>query len=298
MEERIVSVKRTTEGDRFADITWKITDYSEWYKACPAGSVRSFGVFNINFDNNEIYQFELEIRPEEDPEDSEMRIINRNGFNVNISIGPVSDDPITSGCVSAWRALKIPQLCNIYDSDNDLLDRLFVQFRMKIEESGPTANNPWQRLLSDKTFTDFVITCGDETSIDCHRAILANKSTVFRSFFERHNKDNKSYEISDFEPEIVKQMIHFIYTNELPEDAKQTEALLHIGDKYDVEGLVTLCATKLAKVLDAETAIGWVSLLSLNFSLKNGHFFLKIGTETKLLGVVIRLEYTQDSMML
>ena len=54
-------------------------------------------------------------------------------------------------------------------------------------------------------------------------------------------------------------MIFFIYTNELPDDAKQTEALLRIGDKYDVEGLVTLCTTELAKDLNAENAIGWVS---------------------------------------
>jgi speckle-type POZ protein len=86
---------------------------------------------------------------------------------------------------------------------------------------------------------------------------MANKSLVFKAFFQRFSKydSDNTYNIEDFEPEIVKQMIHFIYTNKLAEDTQPSEALLRIGDKYDVNGLVALCTVELAESINVDNAI-------------------------------------------
>jgi speckle-type POZ protein len=85
---------------------------------------------------------------------------------------------------------------------------------------------------------------------------VANKSPVFKAFFQRFSKDDSNtYNIEDFEPEIIKQMIRFIYTNKLAEDTQPSEALLRIGDKYDVIGLVTFCTRELAKSINVDNAI-------------------------------------------
>jgi hypothetical protein len=265
---------------RGAEIKWRIPSFQEWCRACPDGFVKTSGIFVFNFDNNEIYQFELMIRTEKEFENCKYEIINRNGFNVNISIRvglmlnrQNTSSSIVYGCLDTGKALKFPEFKwfdTPYNKHEKVVSGLHIHCYINIftdlcglnkpTPSRETGFQSFKRLFSDKTFSDFVIICGDETYIDCHRAILANKSAIFRSFFERHCQDNKAYKIDDFDPEIVKQMIHFIYTNEFPEDAKATEALLRIGDKYNVEGLVTLCTTELAKVLDAENAVRCVSL--------------------------------------
>jgi hypothetical protein len=123
-------------------------------------------------------------------------------------------------------------------------------------QSRETCFQSLERLLSDDTLSDFVIIC-NESSFKCHKAIMANKSLVFKAFFQRSSKGDSvnTYNIENFEPEIVKQMIHFIYTNKLAEDTQPSEPLLRIGDKYDVNGLVALCTTELVKSIDVDNAI-------------------------------------------
>jgi hypothetical protein len=76
-----------------------------------------------------------------------------------------------------------------------------------------------ERLLRNAEFSDFKIVCEDQT-FPCHRSILANHSEVLSKMTETKNwgeAKEKTWTISDFNPETVKMMLHFIYCHQLPE---------------------------------------------------------------------------------
>jgi len=255
----------------------------------PENFFASSGVFDFYYDDdNETLYFELKIYP--GPKGAIIEVVNRNdfkvGFKVNLSLTslrPNSGSPavckffdqtindyLETGKVTPFTipgdqldmCLKWQPHANYVPDFYDLLIDCKIEVFQVVGElqnipipSRETALQSWQRLLSDNTFSDFVITCSDQTSISCHRAVLANKSTVFKRFFEGQWKDSKALKIIDFGPDIVKQMIYFMYTNELPEYAKPSEDLLRIGDKYDVNGLVAFCATAIARNFNTKNAI-------------------------------------------
>ncbi len=67
--------------------------------------------------------------------------------------------------------------------------------------------------------------------------------------------EEKSLKIEDFEPETVQMMIHFIYTQQLPEGSRCDLSLLLIADKYDLKDLVKFCEDELSKNLDVGNAV-------------------------------------------
>ncbi len=264
-----------------ANIEWKIPHYRQWSEVLPKGAVKSSGVYAFKFDGvAETFKFELKItpRPQNDKGEVIIKVVNRNDFNVGIEAKLTLEDleDIFEDILQERSRLLYPYSLTGYVDAGDnitfpfslkhhvrgtLIVKVEIQIFQSVCElkepnpSRESASQSLKRLLGDKTFSDFVITCRDGTSFNCHRAILANKSTVFMYFFKGQWKDSKAYKISDFEPEVVKHMIYFMYTNELPEDVKPSEDLLKIGDKYDVNGLAALCAPAVARGLNAENAI-------------------------------------------
>jgi hypothetical protein len=51
-----------------------------------------------------------------------------------------------------------------------------------------------------------------------------------------------------------------MYNDELPKATKPSEALIRIGDKYKVNGLVSLCAKKFSKQLNNDNAFRLIKL--------------------------------------
>ena len=79
-----------------------------------------------------------------------------------------------------------------------------------------------RKLQASSEFSDFRIFAGDQT-FACHKAILANKSKVLKTMLlsEKFLEPKKNeLTIGDFDPEVVRLMIHFVYCHELPNEAK------------------------------------------------------------------------------
>ena len=108
-------------------------------------------------------------------------------------------------------------------------------------------------LLTDATFSDFKIVCGDKT-FNCHKNIVANKSDVLQTMMLSkdwtENKKNTLL-IEDFEPKTVEQMLRFVYTGECD---KYTVSLLHIANKYNIKRLVSICEQELIKSINLSNA--------------------------------------------
>ena len=115
--------------------------------------------------------------------------------------------------------------------------------------------NRWKNF--SRTFSDFEIICGDK-SWPIHKNILALKSDVIANLFlSEHWKESKKnrLHISDFEPETVEMMLHFVYTNTLPDPVKCNADLLLIANKYNIRGLISFCGVELAKRISPSNAI-------------------------------------------
>ena len=110
-------------------------------------------------------------------------------------------------------------------------------------------------LLMDKTFSDFVIKSGTET-FPCHKAVLANRSDVFaRLLRSEGGVGNNVLQLDSHKPAVIKQMIEFVYTYQLPEGTKSSPELLAIADQFNLKELALLCELELSKMVTCQNAI-------------------------------------------
>ncbi|KAJ1685060.1 hypothetical protein LUZ63_016450 [Rhynchospora breviuscula] len=117
-------------------------------------------------------------------------------------------------------------------------------------------------LLESGDGTDVTFNVSGGT-FDAHRCVLAAVSPVFRAQFfgPMKGKVNQSIEIKDMEPSIFKSMLHFIYSDSIPElekvkDNKDAsialaQHLLVAADRYGLERLKNLCEIKIYEFIDA-----------------------------------------------
>ena len=124
-------------------------------------------------------------------------------------------------------------------------------------DSEPMFRSSLKSLLADNSLSDFVIECGTN-KFPCHKAILASRSDVFATLFSTNdwaeNKEN-AFPIKDHSPDVVKQMLEFIYTNKIPEGTTFSLNLLIIADQFNLKGLIQLCESELSKNMTHQNAI-------------------------------------------
>ena len=97
------------------------------------------------------------------------------------------------------------------DSNQRILDGL--------EQDVKTSN---KTIFIEGKYSDFTIVCGNpdqetRTSIPCHKVFLANESPYFAGMFESgmQEADKAEVEIKEYDVEVVKSFLEFIYTKEI-----------------------------------------------------------------------------------
>ncbi|XP_073359298.1 BTB/POZ and MATH domain-containing protein 2-like [Aegilops tauschii subsp. strangulata] len=102
-------------------------------------------------------------------------------------------------------------------------------------------------LLKSMDGADMTFNVGGEKVL-AHRSVLAARSSVFKAELfgsMMENAGNPLVEISDMESDVFKSLLHFIYTDSMPEitreDVVMAGHLLVAADRYDVERLKLLC---------------------------------------------------------
>jgi len=112
-----------------------------------------------------------------------------------------------------------------------------------------------KHLFTSQCFADCTIECGGET-IKCHRAVLS-LSPVFQRMLESdmcEGLDNR-IRISDAEPHIVKMLVQFIYIGSAPIKIEELAPLMVLADKYELEDLSLLTATRLIEQMSEDTVV-------------------------------------------
>jgi speckle-type POZ protein len=125
------------------------------------------------------------------------------------------------------------------------------------------------RLFDSAQFGDAVLSCGGR-EFQCHRAILAARSTVFQAMFsnDMEERQNSKVTIPDIEPEVMAEMLGFVYTyHTLPGTLgfkHMAAGLLAAADKYDLARLKVMCEEALARGLTVENVANVLMLADLH----------------------------------
>ncbi|KAJ1694467.1 hypothetical protein LUZ63_011165 [Rhynchospora breviuscula] len=102
-----------------------------------------------------------------------------------------------------------------------------------------------------------------------HRSVLAARSQVFNAQLlgPMAGRGMEPIKIEDVKPMIFKAMLHFIYTDSLPDMSDEnvqlvamTQHLLVAADKYALDGLKILCEDRLLRDISMDTVISIVTL--------------------------------------
>lgn len=116
-------------------------------------------------------------------------------------------------------------------------------------------------LLKNKDGADVAFRVGGEI-FSAHRSVLAARSPVFKAelFGAMRERAGEPIVIHDIEADVFKSLLHFIYTDSLPEmthdNATQEDVaashLLVAADRYDIERLKLICEDKLCNHIDTK----------------------------------------------
>ena len=119
----------------------------------------------------------------------------------------------------------------------------------------------FEQFFLSKEMSDIQIRCGDKT-FDAHQVILSAWSPVFRGMFqaEMKEKETKTVEIQDLEPDIMLEMLKFIYIgrcgiNNKNPDIVNVMGLLEAADRYQVDVLKAKCEEVMISILEPNNCL-------------------------------------------
>jgi len=137
----------------------------------------------------------------------------------------------------------------LYDTKNNS----FVESRTYHQEQ---LSQDLELLYCNKDYADVVITCGDR-KFECHKVILTSRSPVFKSMFGAGMKEGCTgrVEIKDMNPEVLENLLKYIYTSDAPDIDAVAKELFVAADQYQLIKLKQLCEEKLSSTIDVDNCI-------------------------------------------
>ncbi len=95
-----------------------------------------------------------------------------------------------------------------------------------------------------------------QTEFYAHKAILAIRCPVFAAMFSHNMKETATNTITldDIEPDILKELLTYIYTGQCPNIRTYAASLLHHAEKYELSHLKALCERYLSYDLQIDNA--------------------------------------------
>nr|XP_019550122.2 speckle-type POZ protein B-like [Aedes albopictus] len=168
-------------------------------------------------------------QPENDNNDSSRQSpINEPTINVPNSRFTLSRKSIEDGCITLC--------CQLSSS------RYYLNEQLK--------------KLREEEFKDVTVTTQGK-KIGAHRLMLAAHSTVFQSILDN---GDPSMELSEFDSEVVEELITFIYSKRIPNVEMLAVDLLKMAEKFDIKNLRSQCETSLCEKISIGNAIGLQAL--------------------------------------
>ena len=92
---------------------------------------------------------------------------------------------------------------------------------------------------------------------DYHQFMLSARSPVFKAMFlaDMAEKRIKKVNVKDFHPDVLSELLTFIYSGKTSKMDKFAKDLLASADKYQLDQLKSACAEHLCSNIDFENCI-------------------------------------------
>jgi len=109
--------------------------------------------------------------------------------------------------------------------------------------------------------SDVQLQCGGQV-FDCHQFMLSARSPVFRAMFQSNmmEKETGKVDVKDLHPDVLAEMLSFIYTGKTPNLDELAEGLLAAADQYQLEQLKSICEKSLSTRLNVENCLSYLIL--------------------------------------
>ncbi|KAF3335133.1 BTB/POZ and MATH domain-containing protein 2-like isoform X1 [Carex littledalei] len=130
--------------------------------------------------------------------------------------------------------------------------------RPRVLVPAPDLHEHFGYLLETGEGSDVTFRLSDGAAFNAHRLILAARSPVFRAelFGPMMESKTNCINIQDMEASVFKALLHFIYTDSVPEQYVESHALaqhlLVAADRYGMERLKVACEEKLSGGVDVD----------------------------------------------
>ena len=121
-------------------------------------------------------------------------------------------------------------------------------------------------LLFDESTADcYIHNESSSERIPMHKFILQLRSPVFKAMLSSRMKESTSNEIiiSDFDYEVVKEFIRFLYLDTCDTTVFEAKSMLAMAHKYEVKGLIYSTENYLINSIDIDNAVEFLLLADL-----------------------------------
>jgi speckle-type POZ protein len=99
-------------------------------------------------------------------------------------------------------------------------------------------------------FADVQLKTNDGDVLKANKTILSIRSPVFKAMLSKDAQpDSDSVEISDFNSKTLREVLRFIYCNEVEDLDGISRDLIYAAEKYQLEGLKKICLNSIIKSL-------------------------------------------------
>lgn len=136
--------------------------------------------------------------------------------------------------------------------------------------SSPKKNSNLSLELSSILFSEemadiFII--AKDVRIPAHKFMLCLRSEVFRAMLNNGMEESKTNEvyIPDFDDVVIKDLLHFIYTDDCPPKSLESNAemLLAAACKYQIKALESICEVYLSSTINVNNVVSILNLSDL-----------------------------------
>ena len=158
--------------------------------------------------------------------------------------------------------------CKLDKNDEDRKIDRESTFQDIFEKSQQQVCDDMRKLFLDKELSDVQLVCGD-TVFDCHVTMLSARSAVFRAMFQTDmaEKKERKVKIEGFSPEIIREMLSFIYSgwkHPFGLHLEVAEELMSAADFYQLDLLKQLCEEKLCASLSVGNCVKYLVLADMH----------------------------------
>ncbi|XP_008203284.1 speckle-type POZ protein-like [Nasonia vitripennis] len=278
-DSRIVNdcTKVETQSEEYtvnSNYVWRIQNF-DWLKLQQSGFITSDIFYTSDPRDDFMWRMSIEVSKfDRDQHVMCVRILLQDNFkevvdaNYSMCILDKNDARTSEGVMptafsshkgrSAISAISVNYLRNHLVHDKLLPDgHLNILCQIKREVKPYKCGIPRDLgLLFDSAKLSDVTLVVKKIEFSVHRSILAGRSPVFASMFDLNMIESKKdmVEIPDIEPEVIKELLRFIYTDKVENIEVLGLEIFIAADQYALEDLKFECENALCSSIDTENA--------------------------------------------